>query len=572
MERLALEYPETNRGRGIRVVAVREQIAGNLRPVLIALLAAVSLLLLIACSNVTSLLLARSLGRSTELSVRAALGASRGRLLRQLLAESILAAVPGAAFGLVLANAGVRALITAIPFGAMDGLGFLRDIRPHAGMTLFTLLLALAAGLGSGLLAGWSGTRVRSRSGSLQATGLRATAGVSRARIRDLLVAGQLSFTVVLLAGAILVGRSLVRLVNDNPGFRPEQVLTARVPLSGPSYSDPVTHIRFFESLLDGIRSLPGVLEVGAITNLPASGGSTLTYRVEGQPEPDPAARPEVVQRGVAGNYFRAMGIPLIAGRTFTQRDDSSGQPVIMINEALAKRHFPGGNALGQRFRFYAAPAQAWEIVGVVGDVKTGRLDALPPATIYYSHLQVAENRMALVLRTTGDPLSLVPAIRAQVNRLDPDVPVYGVSTMEEVVANSAAVFARRYPMVLIGAFAAAALVLALAGVYGMMSWSVTQRRRELGIRSALGASPGRLLTDVLAESAKISLLGLAPGCLMAFVFARTLSSTLYGVAPTDFVTYLAVAGVLGLATLLASAWPARRAAASDPVQTLRSD
>ena len=385
-------------------------------------------------------------------------------------------------------------------------------------------------------------------------------------------MAGQLALTAILLVGAALVGKSLARLSAEDPGFEPEQVLATTVWLAGPAYQTPAAQQRFFEQLLDRVRVLPGVGAVGAVTNLPTRGGGTLTYRVEGLPEPDPAARPSVLQRRVAGEYFRALGIPLVAGRTFGARDDSSGTPAIVINRSLARRLFSDASAaLGRRFRFYAFPDVPWEIIGVVGDVKTGSLDAAPPPTVYYSHLQFADNELTLAIRSATHPEALAPGVRAIVRFMDPSLPV-SVSTLNQVLARSFPAQSRRYSLFLIGAFGATALLLAVVGVYGVIAFSVAQRARELGIRAALGATRSQLLGLVMRKGSLLAGAGVAAGCVLALGSARFLGALLYQVKPTDPPAYLGVALLLGAIALLASAIPARRAAHADPAAILRSD
>jgi predicted permease len=567
MSRLATAYPETNGGRGIRVVSLRDQIVGDVRPVLLALFAAAGLLLLIACSNVASLLVARSLARSRELGVRAAIGASRSRLVRQLLTESLVLAMGGATAGLLLATFLVRVLASRVQDGAL-GLGYLKDVSPDGTVLLFTASLALFTALAFGLAPAWIASRVEVV--SLLAGGGRTTGGGTRTRLRDTLVAAQLAFTAVLLIGAALVAQSLRRLSSENPGFAAEQVLTARVPLAGPAYQDAAAQQRFFQELLQRVAGLPGVRDVGAVSNIPLRGGGTLSYRVEGLPEPDPASRPEVIQRGVAGDYFRAMGIPLVSGRVFTERDDSTVPPSLVINASLARQVVPGGDAVGRRFRFYAFPQTAWEVIGVVGDVKTGALDAPPPPTIYYSHLQAAENRMTLAIRAEAEPAALASAVRAQVRVMDPTLPVYQVSTLEDVVADSPPARTRRYSLILIAGFGGAALLLALVGVYGVVAYSVSQRTRELGIRAALGATGSQILLLVLRRGAALVGAGIVVGCVLALGFGRFLGALLYGIEATDLFTYMLVATGLGAVALLGSAVPARRAASANPASALR--
>lgn len=570
MSRLAATYPETNAGRTVRLVPLREQVAGDMRPVLLALLAAVGVLLLMACFNVAGLVLTRSLARTQELGLRAAIGASRGRLVRQLVTESAVLAVGGALIGFLVARLGVSSLVAAAPAGLLDQMPYLRDVRPDWLVLLFTGAVTIFTALACGLGPAWLSSRLAVT--SLLAGGARATGDGARRRVRDILVAAQLGLTAVLLIGAALVGRSMLRLIGEHAGFDTDHLLTARVPLAGPAYREPGAQQRFFATLLARVRALPGVNAVGAVTRLPLTAGGTLTYHVEGLPEPEPSAQPEVLQRGVVGDYFRALGIPLLSGRTFAASDDSSAPRVIVINHSLARRLFPAGDAVGRRFRFYALPDLAWQVVGVVGDVKTGALDAAPPPTIYYSHLQAAENRFTLVIRSRSDRRTLARAVRAQVRAMDPSLPVYQVATMADVVSDARPALVRRYALLAIGAFGLTALALAIIGVYGTVALSVTQRARELGIRAALGATRSQLLVLVLRRAAALVTAGVLAGGLLAMGFSRFLDSLLYRIPGTDPTTYLVVVVALGAAAVTASAVPARRAAMTNPAAVLREE
>ena len=568
MQRLAAAYPETNRGRGIVLVPLREVITGDLRPVLFALTLAVLLVLVIACANAAGLFLSRTLGRGRELAVRLAIGATRGRIIRQLVTESLLVGVGGALVGILIARAGVAYLFGGLTESALDHLPFFRGLSPDGFTLAFLALLAVVTGLGSGLAPALLGAR--SDTTNPVAGSARSTTGRSGRRLRDGLVIGQLALTVTLLTGTALVGRSLISLLAEDLGFQAEPVVTGRVALSGPAWSENSRRQRFFENLLEQVRAMPGVSAVGAVSNLPLNGGGTNTFRIEGEPEPDVASRPEATMRAVAGDYFQAMGIPLVAGRLFTERDDSTAQGVVLISRSFA-RLFPG-DPVGRRLRFYAFPDTTWEIAGVVGDVRPGRIDGDSPPVIYYTHLQAAENRMTLSVRTSGEAGPILSAVRTELGRMGPDVALYAESTMQDVVRNSPAVVARRYPLRVIGAFAAVALLLAVAGIYGVVSNGVAERRRELGIRSALGARAGQLVGLILRRGAVIILLGVVAGSGFALVFSRTVSALLYGVPPNDPITLLTVILVLAGTALLASWWPARRAGQVNPVEVLNQE
>jgi predicted permease len=570
MRRLGAEYPETNAGRDIALVPLRDEIVGAVRPTLLVLFGAVGCVLLVACVNVTGLTLARSAARGREIAVRSALGADRGRIVRQLLVESALLAVAGGLLGALTARLGVRVIVAALPAELTSGMPYLQHVRVDAAVMVYAAGLALAAGLLSGLAPALYVSRPSAA--ELLRHGGRGGTGGARPRLRGALVSAEIALTMVLLVAAGLMTRSLGRLLSVDAGFDAEQVLTARVALSGAAYDSATRQQQFFETLVEAVRALPGVRAAGAVRQLPLAGGGTNTFRVEGRPAPDPASRPEATMRGVAGDYFRAMGIRVVAGRAFTDRDRVETQPVLVVSAGVARRLFgDGASALGQRLRFYAFPESAWTIVGVVGDVKTGRLDADAPPTIYYTHLQGAENRMSIVARTVGDPTTLAGAVRREVGALDPTVPVYNVHTMEQQVARSPAVLARRFPLRLVGAFAAAALSLAVVGIYGLVAYTVAQRTQELGIRVALGAQRRNILALVVRQGALLAATGVTVGLVVALWATRMLGSLLYGVSAADPLTYVAVAALLGGIAIAASYIPARRAARVDPMVALRA-
>jgi putative ABC transport system permease protein len=569
MRRLAAQYPETNAGRDAAVIPLRDEIIGPVRTTLLVLFSAVGCVLLVACVNVAGLMLVRSAARGREIAVRSALGADRGRIVRQLLAESALLAVVGGVLGVATARLGVRLIVAVLPPEIASGMPYLQNLRVDRVIATYAAALAIAAGLLSGLAPALVVSRPsvtellrRGRGGS----------GGARPRVRGALVSAQIALTMVLLVAAGLMTRSLTELLGVDAGFDTDRVLTARIALSGPAYDSSQRQQQFFETLVGRVRALPGVRAAGAVRNLPLAGGGTNTFRVEGRAEPDAASRPEATMRGVAGDYFRAMGIRLVAGRTFTSGDRSTTRPVLLVSAGLARRLFSDqASAVGQRLRFYAFPESAWTIVGVVGDVRTGALDADAPPTIYYTHLQGPENRMSIVARTAGDPAALVSSLRREAHSLDPSVAVYDVRTMEQHVARSPAVLARRLPLRLVGAFALTALALAVVGIYGLIAYTVAQRTQELGIRIALGAGHANILTLIVREGAMLTALGVSAGLLVALWATRMLGSLLYGVGAADPPTYLAVAVLLGAVALAASYVPARRAARVDPMVALRA-
>jgi putative ABC transport system permease protein len=569
MGRLAVAYPESNRGQRVVAVSLREEVVGGVRPILLALLVAVSLMLLIACANVASLYLARALVRRRELAIRVALGASRGRVARQVIVEGLLLGLIGGIAGAMLARLGASLLVRAIPEAIRASLPSLETGALDWGTVVLAVGIALLAGTAFGIV---SAVAVPFGAPSVAIGGGARTGSDRRGnRFRDALVIGEIALTLVLLAGAGLMTRSLVTLLRIDPGFAADRVMTMRIALAGPSYQTPESQQRFFESLLDRIVPLAGVETAGAVSNLPLNAGGTNTFRVEGIPEPDPAHRPEAVVRGVAGAYFEAMGISLVAGRVFGT-EARNGTPSVVMSQSLARQLFGSASALGRRLRFYAFPDSAWEIRGVVGDVKTGTLDAPAPPTLYFSHLQAPQNRMSLAVRTAGRPELLAGALRGEVAALDRELPVYAVSTMEEQISSSPAVFFRRFPLVLLAAFALAALVLAMVGVYGVISYALTQRTREFGVRLALGAAPGSLVRLLIRRGALLGLAGAGAGLAAAIMGTRLLATILYGVTPTDPATLLGTSGLILLVAIAASWLAAWRATRIDPGVSLRAE
>jgi putative ABC transport system permease protein len=578
MRRLASEYPETNAGRSAIAVPLRDEIVGDVRPLLLVLSGAVTLVLVIACANVAGLLLARSISRSRELAIRTALGASRWRLVRQLLTESLVLSVAGGALGVWIAIAGARVLVAAIPEGMRSGMPYWEDVHLDTTTLFYTMAVAVGTGVLFGLVPAITASRASMT--DLLRRGGRGIAG-GRTRLRDVIVAGEIALTIVLLVGTGLLVRSLRELLRVNPGFDAGQVMTARIAVAGPRYSDDATLRRFFSDVIARVSAGPGVAAVGAVSNLPLNGGGTNTFRVSGLPEPSPSSRPEATMRAVAGDYFSAMRIRMVEGRAFTSRDDSAAAPVIIINQSLAKQLLGPKRALGARFRFYAFPEQEWEVVGVVADVKTSRLDAAAPPTVYYSQLQAPQNRMSLAVRL-GCPFgtnvgscsesAIAAIVRRAVAESDPNVPVYAVATMEQQLVDSPAVFARRYPLLLVGLFAATALVLAVVGLYGVISYSVAQRAREFGIRAALGASPGAIRQSVLRRASVVAGAGVLVGAPAALAASGVMRGMLYGVKAADPLTYVGACALLTGVALIASWIPARRATRIDPTVALRAD
>jgi putative ABC transport system permease protein len=562
--RLEREYPNTNTGWGVTVTPLRQRIVGDVRPALLVLLGAVGLVLLIACANVANLLLARGAARGREIAVRAALGASRRRLVGQLLAESLLLSLLGAAAGVAVAYGGTRALLSLDP-GILPRLGEL-------SIDGTTLLFALGAALVTAILFGLAPALRLTRDDLRQdlVEGAR-TAGSRAAGLLDRgLVAGQVAVAFVLLVGAGLLIRSFAQLEGVDPGFRAQGVLTARVTLPASRYPDDPRIREFWRSLVERVGELPGVTESGATTDLPLESGSYLSFRVEGRPAPAPDAIQDAVVCSAGGDYFRALGIPLVRGRLLNAQDGADDRPVAVIDRAMARRYWGEKDPIGDRISF-GGPAGTWyTIVGVVGDVRTESLDRPGYPHAYLSYLQSPSRGMALTIRTDGDPAALAGAVRAALAALDPTLPAYRVRTMQEIVATS--VLRPRFNVVTLGAFAAAALLLALVGIYGVLSYAVSRRLHELGIRMVLGADRAATIRFVLRLGLVPVLAGVAVGLVGALVGVRVLASLLYGVSPLDPVTFLVVPTALVAVAALACLAPAARATRVDPIHALKRE
>ena len=568
--RLAVERPASNRGLTVRVIPLREWFVGDVRPLLLLLMGAVAIILFIACANIAGLLLSHALSRAPEIAVRAALGASRFHLITQLLGESMVLTLIGGAVGLWVASLGMPALIAMMPPTLLSDMPNLDDVALDHGVVAFTfgvtLLTGVAAGFAPALYAS------RPNLAALITQGARTTAPRARSGPGDVLVIGQVALTFILLVTAGLTTRSLVRLLATDPGFDASHVLTMRVALPGARYGADTVQQRIFETLLSEVRAMPGVRAAGAISSLPLSGSGTTALSVEGRiTDPTaPAARLEAMTRTVAGDYFAALAIPTIAGRTFTSADRSDSPHVVVVSQSLARTLFPAVSAIGQRIRLDGPSGRVVEIVGIVGDVRAASLGAPPPPMIYHSHRQRAENRMSLALRVEGDATHVVSAVRSLVRAIDPALPVYAIASMDSQIASSPAVAARRYPLVLVGAFSVAALLLAMIGIHGVISYAVTRRMREFGIRIALGARGSDILRLALGHGLSLGAWGILTGIALAFPLVAAVRPLLYGVPALDPATWIAVMALLGGATVLAGWLPAWRAARVNPVDSLR--
>ena len=559
--RLQALYLKTNANRSLFLMPLQERVVGNVRRTLLVLLGAVGCVLLTACANVANLLLARSATRHKEIAVRAALGASRGRVVRQLLIESMALALLGGLGGSLLAHWGVNGLValSATHLPRADEIGM------NTSVLAFTGVVSLLTGLIFGLAPAWRSARVDLTDALKE--GSRSTGGdTSRHRALSLLVIGEVALAMVLLIAAGLLINSFVRLQNVSPGFDEKRLLTVRIDLPNP-YDEPERKALFFEQLQQRVAALPGVEAVGLITELPlARQSADFDFRIEGRPESDPGRSPHADIRNVNHDYFRAMRIPLLKGRQFTETDLRDKAKVVVISAVLAQRFFAGENPLGQRLRLATAGQDPYEIVGIVGDVRHRGLDVDLRQTIYFPSLGLGYAN--LVIRTAVDPGSLATAVRKAVLAIDPNQPVANIRTMEDWVADSVA--EPRYRTLLLGVFSAVALGLSVVGIYGVVSYVVTQRVREIGLRLALGAQRRNVLSLVIGQGMKLALIGVAVGVVAALALTRVMRNLLYEISATDPLTFTCVALVLLSVVLLACLVPACRAARVDPMEALR--
>jgi putative ABC transport system permease protein len=553
-------------GYNVSVAPLRDQLYGGMRRGLLVLLAAVAFVLLIACANVANLLLARMVGRRREIAVRRALGAGRLRLARQLLVESVTLALAGGALGLLLAMWGVSAMPALMP----AGLPRLETIPLDARVLSFTLLVSLVTGLGFGVapLVEGSGLRLTE---ALKEGGRGSAGGARSGRLRRSLITAEIALSLVLVIGAGLLIKSFVRLTGVDPGFHAQHLITARISLPESQYREDHLVTAFFHDLVERTRAVPGVQSASVVSRLPLTGGpGGDPFSIQGRPYDASSRTPQVANQQVVGaDYFRVMQIPLLAGRAFAERES---QPVAVINQKMARGFWPAApsDAIGRRIVLGAPrPGAAWlTIVGIVGDVRNSSLDAPPLPQMYVPVERLPARSMALVIRTAGDPESVISAVRARIFAFVPNLPLYDVQTMS--ARARATVGQPRFQTLLLGLFAALALALAAIGIYGVIAQSAVQRTQEIGIRMALGAQPASVLQLVLREGLIVGLAGIALGLAATLAVVRLLSSLLYEVPAFDPATFLG-ASVLLMAVVMAACYiPARRAARLDPMIALR--
>jgi predicted permease len=562
---LQQQFPETNAEKGANVLSLHKQLVGEVQPYLYVLFGAVGFVLLIACANVANLLLARTAARQREIAIRTALGARRRRLVRQLLTESIMLAALGGLLGLLLAYWGVDLLIALSPADVPR----LNEVGLHGPVFAWTLLVSLLTGVLFGLAPALQASNPDLNE-ALKESGGRSTGGLKSSRLRSLLVVSEVALALVLLVGAGLMIRSFIELQQTSPGFEATNLLTMNISLPRQKYKESGQANVFFNQLFERVRAMPGVVSVGGIDPLPLSGSNaTMGFVMQGGPALAPADRPEVGERTVTPDYFKAMGIPLIKGRALTEADREDTPRALIINEALARKYWPNEEALGKRLGFDEADKQVWwEVVGIVGNVKHERLDREAKPEMYVPYQQSPKNFMSLVVRTAADPAGMAAAVRSQVLAVDPDQPVFDIKTMDERLSKSVA--QSRFTMLLLAVFSGLALTLSAVGVYGVMAYTVTQRTHEIGVRVALGAQQRDVLKLVLGQGMKWTLAGVGVGLAAALILTRVMSSLLYGVTATDPLTFIAVAALLSAVALLACFIPARRALKVDPMEALR--
>jgi putative ABC transport system permease protein len=552
-------------GFSFNLVPMHGHVVKNIRPALLVLLGAVGFVLLIACVNVANLLLARAVAREKEIAIRTALGAARRHIIRQLLIESVLMSLVAGLVGVGLTLLGLKLLVGFGP----NNLPRLDEISLDTRVLGFTLAVSLLTGLVFGLVPALHASKPDFNE-SLKDGGKGVSKGAQGNRLRSALVVAEVSLALVLLTGAGLMIRSFLRLQEVNPGFNPDNLLTLRVQLPQSKYPDAAKIVPFYQQAIERVRALPGVQNVGAVSQLPLSGSySSGTTTVERPPVADEDVSFEADRRVVTPDYFQAMNIPLVRGRFFTEQDNADGQRVAIIDEKFANRFWPGDDPVGKRIKLGSSQQQPWiTIVGVVGHIKHYDLNTEGREQAYFPYTQNTASSMFLAVRTSGDPTSMASSVRSAIWSIDSEQPVSQINAMESLVSNSVA--QARFNTLLLGLFASIAMILAAVGVYGVMNYSVSQRTHEIGIRMALGAARRDILSLVLRQGITLAATGVGIGLAGAYLVTRLMESLLFGVSATDFTTFAGVALMLVLVAVLASYIPARRATRVDPIVALR--
>jgi len=561
--RLAQQYPADDAGWGAAVVPFHDFVGGSVRAALLLLLGAVVFVLLIACTNVANLTLAKALGRRKEIAIRTVVGASRSRIMRQVLSESVLLSLVGGTLGLLLA----QFLVSSIAAFLAPQLPMSVTIGLDGWVLAFTLTISVLTGIGAGLAPSWHLAKANLNASLKQASG-KSDSDLSGAR--SAFVVAEVALSFLLLIGAGLTIRTLYLLRSVNPGFNPHNVLTVPLAVSQTKYASSEQQRAFFDSVLEGVRTIPGVDAAGAVDALPFQGGSTQPVIAEGQPVVPMADQPEVAVRVITPGYLHAMSIPLLQGRGLGEADKVGSPPAILVSEAFANRFWPHDNPIGKHVTLTFSNVSSREVVGIVGDVKINGLDVIQPIEMVYEAMDQNERIPAMVLsvHTSLSPVRLISAVADVVHHVDPEEPVVGAATMDTVLDQSLA--KQQLSMTLLGAFAGLALLLAMVGVYGVEAYAVRQQVREIGIRMALGAQRHDIFQLVVGKGLKLTLLGIVIGLVVALEVTRFMISQLYGLSPTDLVTFAGVAILLISVALLACYVPARRATQIDPAEALR--
>jgi putative ABC transport system permease protein len=563
--RLEQQYSAFNTGWGVDVVPLREQFVGEIRPALWILLGAVGFVLLIACANVANLLLARAAARHREIAIRTALGASRLRVVRQLLTESILLSAIGGALGLLIAWWGIELLLAFSPRDLVS----LDKISINPTVLIFTTTISVLTGIVFGIAPALEATRLNTS--EMLKEGGKNIGGSPRARrLSSAFVVAQVALSLVLLVGAGLMLKSLLRLQAVDPGFDADNLLTMRVILPARKYKEDAQVVTFFKQAIERIEALPGVKSAGTVNYLPFTGLAAATdFKIEGEPKPAPGREPTTEVRVADKNYLGTMGIPVLRGRSFIEQEETEARHVVLINETLARKYFAGQDPIGRRLTIDMMddPVPS-EIIGIVGDVKHLSLDSETRPMVYWPHPELTYSGMTIVVRTTGDPLQLAAAAKNQIQAIDPNQPVSDIRTMNQWLSESVA--RARFNALLLGLFSVLALILASVGIFGVISYSVTQRTHEIGIRMALGASARDILRMVVGRGMLLALIGVGLGLVASFLLTRAMSSLLFNVSVTDPLTFILISLLLMVVTLVACYLPARRATRVDPMNALR--
>ena len=566
MAQLAREFPDFDKGWGATVIPLRQQFTGDLRTPLLVLLGAVGFVLLIACANVANLMLMRSSARQREMGIRTSLGATRARIVRQLLVESLILGAAGGCCGLLLAVWAKDVLLAMLPDSM--SVAKVNSVTIDGHVLAFTLILSLGTAVLFGLLPALRASRP-DLSDTLKEGGRAISSSLSRNRMRAALVSGEMAVAMMLLIGAGLLIRSFIRLEHVAPGFEPDRILSMRISLTNAKYKNPKTISASLDEILQRIAQVPGVMSTGSIQFPPLGGILPATgFWVVGRPTPNPSEAPVTGVSIITPGYFATMGIPLLSGRLFTERDQAGTPQVAIVSQALARQQFPNMDPIGQRLRVEWSHETPYQIVGVVGDVKHEGLEKVPRPTVYFPNAQETQNIATLMIRTGGDPMKLAPVAEQIIHAYDKDQPIAAIQPLDMLL--SKAVARPRFQSVLLASFAGLALLLAAIGIFGVMSYSVAQRTHEIGIRVALGAGTEQVLRLVVGQGLLLALIGTAGGLAGAFALTRYLRTLLFNVSPTDWLTFTAVPLILCAVALAASYFPARRAMRVDPMQALR--